>query len=163
MGRLTLIAAVGKNGELGNNNELIWQIPEDMQFFKENTMNKHIIMGMNTFKSLPKLLPNRKHIVLTHQNVDLNPNVTVFYSLEDLLNYVKNLDEEIVVIGGGQIYSLLINYASKILLTEIDDKKEADVFFPEFDKQLWTKQVLSEHSYMGIHYKHVVYTKNYSL
>ena len=159
MKNLTIIAAIGKNGELGNNNELLWKIPEDMLFFKENTMNKYIIMGMNTLKSLPKLLPNRKHIVLTHQNVDLNPDIVVLHNLEDLLNHVKTLDEELMVIGGGQLYSLLINYASKMLLTEIDDEKQADVYFPNFDKELWKKQILSEHEYMGIHYKHVVYIK----
>ena len=62
---ITLIAAVGKNRELGYKNDLIWKIPEDLEFFRENTINKYIVMGINTFNSLPRLLPNREHIVLT--------------------------------------------------------------------------------------------------
>ena len=66
MNNITIIAAIGKNNELGKNNQLIWYLKEDMKYFKENTIGKHIVMGMNTFKSLPKKLENRYHIVLTH-------------------------------------------------------------------------------------------------
>ena len=67
---LIIIAAIGKNNELGLNNNLIWHLPGDLKFFKENTINKSIVMGLNTFKSLPNLLKNRNHIVITHQNID---------------------------------------------------------------------------------------------
>jgi len=63
MSKVTLIAAIGRNRELGKNNDLIWKIPEDLKFFKDNTIGKTIVMGINTFNSLPKLLPGRKHIV----------------------------------------------------------------------------------------------------
>ena len=116
-------------------------------------------MRMNTFKSLPKLLPNRKYVVLTRKNVELNSDIMVFHDKETLLQYVRSLDEEVMVIGGAQIYSLLIDYADKLLLTEIEDSKDADVYFPEFDEQKWEKQVLSEHNYENIHYKHLIYTR----
>ena len=159
MRKLVLIAAVGKNGELGNNNELIWKIPEDMQFFKENTINKHIIMGMNTFKSLPKLLPNRKHIVLTSKNVELNSDVIIFHSKMELLEYISSLDEEVMVIGGAQMYSLLIEEADKMFLTEIESSYKADTYFPSFNKEEWNSKIISEHDYQDIHSKHLVYTR----
>lgn len=66
MDNLSIIAAIGKNNELGIDSKLIWYLPNDLKFFKEQTMHKHIVMGMNTFKSLPKVLPGRTHLVLTH-------------------------------------------------------------------------------------------------
>ena len=71
MKKITMIAAIGKNNELGKNNNLIWPIKEDLQFFKQQTMGKPVAMGMRTLESLPKLLPGRKHIVLTTKNPDL--------------------------------------------------------------------------------------------
>ena len=90
---ITLIAAVGKNLELGKNNTLIWSIPEDLKFFRDNTIGKTIVMGMNTLKSLPKLLPNRKHVVLTRKNVELDPSIVVVHSIDELLSYIDSLDE----------------------------------------------------------------------
>ena len=81
MGKITLIAAIGKSRELGKNNNLIWSIPEDLKFFRDNTINKTIVMGLNTFYSLPKLLPDRRHIVLSHKEVELDSSVTVFHSM----------------------------------------------------------------------------------
>ena len=126
---ITLIAAVGKNLELGKDNTLIWSIPEDLKFFRDNTIGKTIVMGMNTLKSLPKLLPNRKHVVLTRKNVELDPSIVVVHSIDELLSYIESIDEEVMIIGGAQIYSQMIGYASKMLLTEIDDSRDADVIF----------------------------------
>ena len=130
---ITLIAAVGKNRELGYNNDLIWKIPEDLEFFRENTINKYIVMGINTFNSLPELLPNRKHIVLTRKNIEVDSNVIVVHSIDELLEYINNIDEEVMVIGGSLVYREMIKYADKMLLTEIDDSRLADVYFPLFN------------------------------
>ena len=159
MGSITLIAAIGKNRELGYKNDLIWSIPEDLKFFRENTIGKHIVMGMNTLNSLPKLLPNRKHIVLTRKNVKLDDSILVFHSIDELLSYIESLDEEVMVIGGAQIYSQMIDYASKMLLTEIDDGSMADVYFPEFSSDDWDRELLSKHSYSDIDYNHVMYRR----
>ena len=159
MRNLTIIAAIGKNNELGNNNELIWKIPGDIKLFKENTIGKPVVMGMNTLKSLPGLLPNRKHIVLTNQEVDFDSNIIVFHNKKDLLDYITGLDEEVMIIGGAQIYSLLIEYADKMLLTEIDDTSEADTYFPKFNKDDWNNKILGESEYQGINYKHVEYIR----
>ena len=159
MGKLTLIAAIGKNGELGNNNQLIWKIPEDMKFFKEKTVGKYIVMGMNTLNSLPKLLSDRKHIVLTSRNIELNSNIIVFHDKESLLKYIKTLDEEVIVIGGAQIYSLLIEYVDKMYLTEIEGADEADAYFPKFDEKEWNSKILGEYEYQDLHYKRLVYIR----
>lgn len=159
MGNITLIAAIGRNRELGYRNDLIWSIPEDLKFFRENTIGKQIVMGMNTLNSLPKLLPNRKHIVLTRKNVKLDDSILVFHSIEELLQYIESLDEEVMIIGGAQIYSQMIEYADKMLLTEINDSHDADVYFPEFSILDWDRELISNHKYEDIDYSHVMYKR----
>lgn len=160
MKNITMIAAVGKNLELGKNNQLIWHIKEDLQFFKEQTMGKPIVMGRKTLESLPKLLPGRKHIVLTRQNVELDPQIVVVHSKEELLKYIAEHPEEFMIIGGASIYQEMIGEAQKLILTEIDaEDKEADAYFPKFDKGQWNRKVLSEHTESNPQYKHLVYTR----
>ena len=159
MKNIVLIAAVGKNYELGRNNKLIWHIPEDLTFFKEQTINKPIIMGKNTFDSLPKILPGRTHLVLTNKKLTSTDTVKYFNSKQSLLDYVDNIDTEIMVIGGEKIYKEFITDASKIILTEIDQASKADAYFPTFDKGIWERVELSTHEYKGIKYKHVLYNK----
>lgn len=154
----TIIAARGKNNELGKDNDLIFHLKEDLKFFKEKTTNHTIIMGRKTFDSLGRLLPNRHHVVLTRENID-NTEVTVFHDLDSLLKYYKDSDEEIFIIGGGSIYKMFLPYASKMYLTNIDSSSEADVFFPEFNEENYIKKILSSIEEDGIKYKHVLYTK----
>lgn len=159
MGHITLIAAIGKNNELGKDNHLIWRIPEDLKFFRENTMGKSIVMGMNTLNSLPKKLPNRNYIVLTRKEIDLGIGTLVFHNLEDLLEYIQIIDEEVMVIGGAQVYKLMIDYADKMLLTEINATANANVYFPSFSKSSWDKEIIGSFIYDEIDYSHVVYTR----
>lgn len=159
---ITLIAAIGKNHELGKDNKLIWSIPEDLNFFRDNTIGKPIIMGLNTLNSLPRLLPNRRHIVLTHREISLDPSIMIFHSIEELLKYLELLDEEVMVIGGAQIYAQMIEYANKMLLTEINKTAESDVYFPNFSQSDWNRELISSHSYKDIEYKHAVYTRKKS-
>ena len=156
---ITLIAAIGLNNELGIDNDLIWHIPEDLKFFKENTLNKYIVMGMNTYLSLPRKLLNRKYIVLTHKECQLDDDIVVCHNITELLSYIKNIDNEIMVIGGASIYGQMIEYADKMLLTEINDSKKADVYFPKFSKDDWDSSVMCEHEYNGLSYKHVKYVR----
>lgn len=155
---LVIIAAVGKNNELGKDNDLIWHLPSDLKFFREKTIGKNIVMGRKTFESLPKMLPNRRHIVITRGNID-NPEVEVYHSIDDFLkNY--NFTEETYVIGGASIYSSLINYADLMYLTEIDGVcPSADVYFPNFDRELWHSEVIGTNIDNGISYKHVLYRR----
>lgn len=155
-----IIAAKGLNNELGYNNDLIWHLPEDLKFFKEVTSNHTIVMGENTFFSLPRLLPNRKHIVLSQSGKEFPDEVIVYNDFNKFLEDYKNKDEDIFVIGGGMIYKLFIDYADELYLTEIEDSfNEATVYFPEFDKDLFTKEILCEHDDNNIKYKHVLYRR----
>lgn len=162
MATISLIAAIGPNNELGKDNHLLYHIPEDLKFFKKETTGKKIILGRKTLESLPGLLPNRKHLVLTHQNLTENENLTVFHSLEDLLKYLNDLDEEVMVIGGAEIYKQFLPYADKLILTEIDSSPkefEADAYFPTFAKKEWNRSVLCSHKQDDLAYAHVVYNK----
>ena len=162
MKNVTMIAAIGKNNELGKNNDLIWKFKEDMQFFKEQTMGKPMAMGYKTFYSLRggKPLPGRKHIVLTSRNIEENPQITIVRSLEELLKYIEEYKDEVMIIGGASIYKAMLEYADKLVLTEIDaEDKEADAFFPEFNKEEWNNEILSEHEENNIKYKHLVYKR----
>lgn len=155
---IKIIAAIGKNNELGKNNNLIWHFKKDLKFFKEETTGHKIVMGYNTFISLPKMLPNRTHIILTHHTID-NKDVITFSNFEDLLKYLKTLNETIFIIGGSSLYKLFLEIADEIVLTEINDTKDADVYFPKFDKKKYHKEIMDEHKENDISYKHVRYRR----
>lgn len=160
MKNITMIAAIGKNNELGKNNNLIWHLKEDLQFFKEQTMGKPVIMGINTFYSLPKMLPGRTHLVLTTKNPKLDSKVIIIHSKEELLKYIEEYNNEVMVIGGATVYREMLEYADKLILTEIEEScKEADAFFPIFDKNDYNREELCSHEENNIKYKHLVYTK----
>ena len=159
MNTLTIIAAIGKNNELGYKNDLIWHLPDDLKFFREKTTGKTIVMGYNTFLSLPKLLPNRKHIVLSSDKLDIK-DVTSFTNLEDLIKFIKEIDEEVFIIGGASLYKQFIDLVDKMYLTEVESEfKEADVYFPEFNKDEWERIELLENENNNIRFKHIEYRK----
>lgn len=159
MAKITIIAAIGKNFELGKNNDLIWYLKEDLKFFKENTMGHKIVMGLNTFNSLPKLLPGRDHIILSHQNITID-GTTIFNNFEELKNYLESLNEEVFIIGGASIYKLFIEYADKLILTEIEDTcLDADVYFPTFNKENYEKEEIKTITENNLTYKHVIYRR----
>ncbi len=160
MDNITLIAAIGKNKELGKNNELIWHIKEDLNFFKNQTINKNIVMGINTFYSLPKLLPQRKHIILTHQEVRVSSEVMIFHELEKLLEYIENNKNEFMIIGGASIYRQFLEYAKKMYITQIKaTDRKADVYFPDFLENDWNVNCLYKGEENNIKYEHLVYTR----
>lgn len=160
MNKLIMIAAVGKNRELGKDNDLIWHIKKDMKFFKEKTINHHILMGKNTFLSLPNLLKDRIHIVLTRSDYKFKEGVIVLKSIDEFENLRKKIDDDIYVIGGAKVYSEFIDEADMIYLTEIDSKcDDADSFFPKIKYEDYDREVLKEDSENGISFKHVLYKK----
>ncbi len=155
----SIIAAIGKNNELGKDNDLIWHLKEDMKFFKETTMGHPVVMGRKTFESLPKVLPGRTNIVLSRSN-DFPEEVLVFKNIDELNDYYKNNNEEIFIIGGASIYNKFINLSDKLYLTLIDAEcKDADTYFPSFDENDYYKEVLSEVHEEDICYKHVLYKR----
>lgn len=133
---LTIIAAAAENNALGKNNDLVWHLPDDFRRFKKLTSGHHIIMGRKTFESLPQPLPDRTHVVVTHQK-DYNPEDTVIaHSLDRAIEISKG-DNQPFIIGGGEIYKQSIDRADRIELTRVHETFEADTFFPEIDESQW--------------------------
>lgn len=137
---LSISVAISENNIIGGDNTLLWRIPEDLGRFKENTMNHTIIMGRKTFESLPKVLPGRHHVILTRDKtyaVD-SKDVTIVHSLEEILGNYNNIEEEVFIIGGGELYNLTFPYCKKIYLTKIKKCFEnGDTYFPDIDYRKW--------------------------
>lgn len=155
--KLTEIAAIGKNRELGKDNQLIWHFPQDLKFFKEQTKGHTIVMGRKTFESLPGMLPKRHHIVISKSGAKFPEEVEVFSSIDAFVDAYQTKEEEIFVIGGATIYKQMLSLCHRLILTEINQSYNADVFFPEFDKTLYHKQILNDIMENGVHYQHVEY------
>ncbi len=135
---LSLIVAVSENNVIGKDNKIIWHIPEDLKRFKELTTGHTIIMGRKTFESLGKILPNRKHIVLT-RDLDYkveDENVEIVNDIESLESHLNN-EEENFVIGGAIIYRQLMPKVSKMYVTRIHEKFEGDAYFPIINQEEW--------------------------
>ena len=130
---ISIIAAVARNRAIGFQNKLIYWLPNDLKRFKALTTGHTIIMGRNTFLSLPKgALPNRRNIVLTRSQKTF-PGCDVFASLEDALAHCDK-DEDVYIIGGASVYRQALPLADRLCLTEINDTPEkADTFFPPYD------------------------------
>jgi dihydrofolate reductase len=134
---IILIAAAAENNALGKDNQLLWHLPDDFKRFKAQTTGHHIIMGRKTFESFPKPLPNRTHVIITRQNYDAPDGCIVVDSLEKAIAACPK-NQDIFVIGGGEIYKLAMPVADKIDLTRVHTTKDADTFFPEINPDDWT-------------------------
>lgn len=160
---LSIIVAKAKNNIIGKDNKLLWHLPEDLKRFKELTTGHTIIMGRKTFESLGRVLPNRKHIVLS-QNPDFkveDENVEVVHSVEDLKIYAEDKEENFVI-GGAMIYNLLMPYVEKMYVTEVEKDFEGDAFFPKINENVW--EVVDKESGKNcedvhMEYKFVTYEK----
>ncbi|MGL4767257.1 MAG: dihydrofolate reductase [Formosimonas sp.] len=144
MTRLTLIAAVARNRALGKDNQLLWHLPNDLQFFKRTTLNHPIIMGRKTYESIGRPLPHRLNIIISRQlglTIDgcvVVPSLTAAIELaEQMKHQPADINPEIFIIGGGEIYAAALPLAQRLVLTEVHREFAADVFFPEFDKTQW--------------------------
>ncbi len=153
---LTIIAAISENYALGNNNKLLWHLPNDFKRFKQITSGNIIIMGRKTFESLPGVLPNRTHIVITrNKEYKVSKNVIVVNSLKEALKLCP-ISKESFIIGGGEIYKQSLKFANKLEITLVHHNFEADAFFPEINLKDW-QLVNKEH-----HYKDERHNYNYS-
>ncbi|MBU3228251.1 dihydrofolate reductase [Clostridium algidicarnis] len=135
---LTAVVAVANNNAIGKDNDLLVKIPRDLKRFKDITTGHTMILGRKNFQSLPRVLPNRHHIVLTRDKdfkVE-DDRVTVIHSTEDLKPYIES-KEEYFVVGGGQIYKLLLPYTDKVYITKVNATLYADTFFPDLKEDQW--------------------------
>lgn len=143
--KLSLIVATANNNAIGRNNELPWHLPQDLKYFKSVTLGKPVIMGRKTFESIGKPLPGRTNIVVTRQKDWKFAGVLVAKSVEEALeigqqfrNEQDNLAEEIMVIGGAEIYRHALPIADRVYLTRIDANVDgADAYFPELPAKQW--------------------------
>ena len=146
---ISLIAAMARNRCIGKDGTLPWRIPEDLRYFKETTMGKPLVMGRKTLESFGgRLLPGRPHFVVSRQADFEVEGLNAFSSVEAALLAAKREartmgEDEIMVIGGGEIYKQTIDQADRIYLTEVDAVVEGDTFFPDFNPARW--KLISDH------------------
>ena len=168
----SLIVAIGKNNEIGKNNQLLWHIPEDLKNFKKITTGKTVIMGKNTYESIGKPLPNRVNIVLSRNFLEIGKKISedrkkyenettkleFFDDFQKVIEKYKDFPEEVFIIGGGEIYkkSLELGIITRIYMSHVDfSDDEADTYFPEIDWEKWV--TLIEENYDG--WKFCIYEK----
>lgn len=136
---ISLIAAIGKNNELGKGNTLLWHMPADMKFFRETTRGHTVIMGRKTFESLKGPLPKRKNIVITRDKAYKAEGIDVVHSLKEALQEAQG-ESEVFIIGGAEIYKQSMDFADKLYITHINaSDKDADTFFPEIIPIVWNE------------------------
>ncbi|MFA6036793.1 MAG: type 3 dihydrofolate reductase [Legionellales bacterium] len=133
---ISLIAAMTHDHCIGKDNRMPWHLPADLKHFKKITLNKPIIMGRRTYESLGKALPQRTNIVVTSQKNYIAPDCLIVHDLSDAIKAAGNVDE-IMIIGGGQLYSEAINIVDRMYLTFIDLNTQGDTFFPKWNENDW--------------------------
>lgn len=145
--KISCIVAVSKNNVIGQNNQIPWYLPADLQYFKKKTIDHHIIMGRNCFDSIGKPLPKRTNVIVTRDTFFISSNCIVTHSIEEALHIAhKNGESEVFIIGGGQIYNQTIDLWDRLYLTEVDCHVEGDVHFPEIDFNEWKLVQEAKHS-----------------
>lgn len=143
---ISIIVAIANDDVIGKDNKLIWHISEDLKRFKRITNNHKMIMGRKTFQSLPGVLPNREHIIITRDpnfKVDSN-QVSIYHDLDSLINKYKNSEEEVFIIGGAEIYTQFLPHAHKVYLTKLNHSFDGDTYFPEINYDEFTTEFTSE-------------------
>lgn len=142
-----IIVATDKNLAIGNQNKLLFWLPNDLKRFKELTTGNTIIMGRNTFLSLPKgALPNRRNIVLSTRKDASFPGAETFSSLEEAINNCSE-EEKVFIIGGASVYKQALPLADVLCITEIDaEAPEADTYFPAIDPTIWKEKSRESHT-----------------
>ena len=148
--QVSLIVAMDSNRGIGKNNDLMWHLPADMNFFKETTKNQIVVMGRKNYDSIPEKyrpLPNRLNVILTRNKDFKAENCMVFNSLNECLDHFKDEKErKVFIIGGGEIYKMAIesNCLNEMYITYVDGIFDADTFFPEFDESPWLVEQIAE-------------------
>lgn len=161
--KINMIVSVSENWAIGKDNKLLWKLSSDLKNFKEITSGNTVVMGLNTFKSLPNgALPNRKNIVLTDDSSFNLSNVQIAYNINNVFELVKN-DENIFIIGGASIYRQFLEYTDTLYLTVVHTIIDGDTFFPELDLQKWnlvSEKFKSKDNINEYDHTYKIYNKN---
>ena len=140
--RITLVAAMGRNRAIGHDGELPWHLPRELKHFRDTTMGKPIVMGRLTWRSIGRALPGRQNIVVSRDPEFGAPGCEVARSLEEAIALARG--EEVMVIGGGQLYAAAMPLADRLVLTLVDCAPEADTWFPRWDAADWRETDASD-------------------
>jgi len=141
---ISFIVAIGKNREIANKGTLPWHMPADLKFYRDKIRGKTVIMGRKTLDSMKRPMPDRINIVMTRDKNFKAEGCIIVHSVDEAIKAAGNVDE-LMVIGGADIFKLFFQKADRIYLTKIDGTFEADVFFPEFDIKEWEETEYKEH------------------
>ncbi|NIF07028.1 dihydrofolate reductase [Chryseobacterium sp. Tr-659] len=135
----TIVVAMGEKNEIGFENQLLWHLPKDLKHFKEITSGHPVIMGRKTYESIGKPLPNRTNIVVSRKTDWFEEGILIVGSIKEAVKFAKKIDEEVFIIGGGNIYEQTMNIVDKLEITLVKADLEADTFFPKVDEKIWKK------------------------
>ena len=141
---VSLIAAMARNGVIGRSNRLPWRLPADLQHFKSLTLGKPIVMGRNTWESLPGLLPGRRHIIVSRDTDYRAQGGEVVHSVDEALRAAGQVPE-IMIVGGGHFYAAMLPLADRLYLTLVEAEVEGDAYFPAIDWSQWSEESRETH------------------
>jgi dihydrofolate reductase len=141
---ISIIVAMAENHVIGRNNELPWRLPADLQHFKTLTVGKPIIMGRRTWESLPGLLPDRRHIVLTRDAGYVAEDCLVVHTMEEAISAAGDVPE-VMIIGGSNLYQQFLPVAHRIYLTLVHAEVQGDALFPDYDESCWREEARETH------------------
>ncbi|TVQ43238.1 MAG: type 3 dihydrofolate reductase [Saprospirales bacterium] len=135
---ISLIVAISKNRAIGMDNQIPWYLPADLKYFKRTTLGHHILMGRKSYLSIGKPLPKRTNLVLTRNPFFTANGIKVIHSIEEGIALARAAgDDELFIIGGGEIYRQSMDLVDRLYITEVDIETEGDTFFPHIDKTQW--------------------------
>lgn len=142
----TIVVAMGEKNEIGSGNQLLWHLPKDLKHFKDLTSGHPIIMGRKTYESIGKALPNRTNIVVSRKKNWFQEGVLIVGSLKEAVKFAKKIDENIFIIGGGNVYEQTMEIADRLEVTLVKANLEADTYFPKINSKFWkmTSEVCHE-------------------
>jgi len=136
---ISTIVAVAKNNVIGKDNDIPWYLPADLKYFKKITTGHYIVMGRKCYESIGRPLPKRTNVVVTRNPFFIASGCLVTHNVAEAVQLAEaNGEEEVFIIGGGQIYEISMPHVDRIYLTEVDLEVDGDVFFPEIDEDNWT-------------------------
>ena len=135
----TIVVAMGEKNEIGFENQLLWHLPKDLKHFKELTSGHPVIMGRKTYESIGKPLPNRTNIVISRKKDWFEEGILIVGSIKEAIKFAKKIDEEIFIIGGGNIYEQTMDVVDRLEVTLVKADLKADTFFPKIDEKMWMK------------------------
>lgn len=136
----TIVVAMGEKNEIGSGNQLLWHLPKDLKHFKDLTSGHPIIMGRKTFESIGKALPNRTNIVVSRKKNWFQEGILIVGSIKEAVKFAKKIDENIFIIGGGNVYEQTMEIADRLEVTLVKANLEADTYFPKINPKVWKKK-----------------------